>query len=225
MFKEVFGFDDFQLNGPALILEFQVRPLHAIMKACESVDELQFNFTDRGSSPKFIISSGDGMFTFANTTHELPVVMHQAEHMESAFREPLISRPAVTFSVPSIVLVHDKLARLAKYSSSLSLAANHNGRLVFQVSSMLIRTEFAFTEVQVIRAGEQVKDPLELQEITLQMDSLVRVLGCTGAMLGQVLCAVVPNESIIFSCKIPNPCGHDRPAGTMTLILAAHTPN
>lgn len=78
---------------------------------------------------------------------------------------------------------------------------------------------------EVIRGSEQVKDPLELQEITLEMDPLVRILGCTGAMLGQVLCAVIPNGSIIFSCKIPNPCGHDRPSGTMTLILAAHTPN
>lgn len=223
----MFGFDDYALNVPALVLEFQVRSLHAIMKACESVDELQItlNVTSSSGSQKLLISSGDRIFTFANTVHELPVVMHPADQMDSAFREPLISRPTVTFSVPSIAIVHDKLARLAKYSASTSLAANHSGRLVFRVTSLLLRSEFAFTNVPIIRGSEQVKDPLELQEITLEMDPLVRILGCTGAMLGQVLCAVIPNGSIIFSCKIPNPCDHDRPSGTMTLILAAHTPN
>lgn len=219
---EVFGLDDYALNMPSLILELPVRPLMAVFRSSETMETLTVEFVDQG---RLLVSAGSEYVTFTSTVHEIPVARLPAAQADLYFREPLIARPAITFFVPAIQTLHDKLARLMKYSSAVSVAANHDGRFACAVPGTQIQADLGVSGLQLITAGEHVDDPLELNEIQVSLESLVRVLGCTTAMQGQVACAIVPKETLIVSTKIPNPCGPDRPSGSITMILAAYDPN
>lgn len=210
---------------PSLVLEVPVRSLLAILQSCEGVDSLQVAYEDPTGRqhPKLIISSSCEYFTFTSVMHEVPVDKLSASQSDSYFREPLIAKPSITFSFPSVSVVHDKLLRLVKHADSVSLAVNLQGRLLVGCTGTMLRTEFTFSSVPVISA--EVSDPLELQPIPVSIDSFVKVLKCLGILQTVVVSAVAPDESLILSTKLPNPCGHDRPAGSITLIIGAFDPN
>lgn len=226
--REVFGFDEYTLNKDSLVLEIPVRSLLSVMRASEGMEDLKFEFRHSQTAdekPFLTVSSGNEFISFTSTVHQIPVIHLPSSQAESFFREPLISTPSITFSVPAMTSLHGKLSRLAKQSSCASLAANHQGRFVCSVTGTNLQAELVFQNLQIVNTGIAIRDPLELIDVDLSLESLVRVLGCLTALQGQAISAIVPKESIIFSTKIANPCGPDRPSGSITLILAAFEPH
>lgn len=224
----MFGLDDYSLVSTSMILELPVRPLVSIMRASDGLETLRFEYVERtgDSGSKLVISSGSEYITFTSTVHELPVKRFSPLQADSLFREPLINRPSITFVIPSISALQEKLTRLTKQAVSANVAANHDGKFEVTVTGTMTHAKLAHDNLQIIRAGgEAAADVQELLNICVSLESLVRTLGCVSTMQGQVLAAIVPGQSIIFSTKIANPCGSDRPSGSVSLILGAFEAN
>lgn len=224
----MFGLDDYSLVPTSMILELPLRPLVSIMRASDGLETLCFEYVERSgeAGSKLVISAGSEFITFTSTVHELPVKRFSPLQSDSLFREPLINKPSITFIIPSISTLQEKLTRLTKQAVSANVAANHDGKFEVSVTGTMTQAKLAHDNLQIIRAsGEAISDSQELLSICVSLESLVRALGCVATMQGQVLVAIVPGQSIIFSTKLVNPCGSDRPSGSVSLILGAFESN
>ncbi len=219
----MFGFDEYRCGGEGIVLEIPLRQLSSILRASENQDRLNFEAVEGkdGRSCKLVISTEADFFSSASTVHELTLTRVDLLSAESYFREPLIARPKISFMVPSLALLSAKLGRLERYSSSITIAASHEGRLSWTVSSPQFNGQIEMESVQIVDK-EPVVDRPEVLSIQIALESLGKVLACATVLQGHLLAAIVPNETIIFSSKIPNPCGHDRPSGSISIILAAY---
>lgn len=224
----MFGLDDYYMVSSSMILELPVRPLVSIMRASDGLETLRFEYVERSgdAGSKIIISAGSEYITFTSTVHELPVKRFSPLQSDSLFREPLINKPSITFVIPSIAALQEKLTRLTKQALSATVAANHDGKFEVTITGTMAYAKLSHENLQIIKTGgEAVDDTCVLLCICVSLESLVRTLGCVSTMQGQVLAAIVPGQSVIFSAKIPNPCGSDRPYGSVSLILGAFESN
>jgi hypothetical protein len=223
---EVFGFDELVMApaGTTVTVEMQTRPLVSLLNATSAVECLSFELVHAGLM--MISSTAGGMFSFAETSYQLPAAIIPEGVAASYFQEPLIPQPAISFHLPAPLNLSERLAKMVRHAKRVTLAANHRRRFLCTVLGDGIRTELANAEATVMPSSASVLDEHRLFEVELRAEEAAKVIACAAeAAQSAVMCAVIPEQCLVLSTRIPSPCGPDRPAGSLTLILGAYAPD
>lgn len=222
---EILGFDELIISptpGSSVTVEMQTRPLLSLLNATSAVECLDFELMPTGLL--MISSNSNGMFSFAETSYQLPAAIIPEGVAASYFQEPLIPQPAISFHLPAPINLSERLTKMVKHAKRVTLAANHRKRFVCTVLGDGIRTEHVNTEATVM--PNAVADEHRLFEVELRAEEAAKVIACAAeAAQSPVMCAVIPEQCLVLSTRIPSPCGPDRPAGSLTLILGAFAPD
>lgn len=139
-------------------------------------------------------------------THELPITLINGVTLgKSLLGEPIVSRPEVSFYLPSVIGLKQRLGRLARSAMMVTISVNTTGTLVISIDGALLSVSLTFNSIRILSSSTSTADPQRLVSIIVSLEQFLRVLSHSTLLPGcATICAIIPGQALVASVTLPN---------------------